>query len=292
MLPYENPRELTDSDDSDEDDSDPEDDDDSKDEADLDAADGADDDKADALDIGAEMTQLRSQVAGLSDIIAARASSDAATQRQLGQVKGNQAAISKLEEAAGKTPTEANLASLNTVVTTLVEAMADDLPAAARERISAAQAEGRQGDAIAEALRALKAETPVVTQTDEQKVEPAGASEQQLASVRVIEYAAGKGIDQSELMEAIPQSEWVTIQRASNSWAVAVTALKAKVDGLVEAKASSRRRDRRSAEGTKGGDPPKSGTGKALPSKSQLAKMNLTQVMEISSEDRQKILAS
>lgn len=267
--------------------------DDSEDEEDL-VGDDADDADITEPDLPEQVIALSNRVAALTDILSAR---DDLSKRQMNQVKGLQTSLSKLETRVGGAPSQASVDSLTEVVSTLIEAVAtEDMPQASRDRLTRAQAESRQGAAINEAVKRVKAELPAAADEDASDDDAEDETSDSLApnevaSMQVFAYAEGKGISAEELMRALPRSEWAKVQADSSSFADAVKILKQKVDGVATAKAAARRRSGKKVEGAKGGTPAKSGTGGALPSKKQLAKMDLPDVMKLTPAQRAEILA-
>jgi len=266
--------------------------DDSKDEGGFDGDDAGDGTNTEP-DLPEQITALSNRVSALTDVLAAR---DELSKRQMNQVKGLQASFSKMETQVSGAPAQGAIDALTEVVSALIEAVAEDVPQATRDRINRAQAEGRSGAAIAEAVKLVRAEVSDAadegaSDDDDEDGTPGVLAPNEVASMQVFAYAEGKGISAEELMRALPRSEWAKVQADSSSFADAVKILKQKVDGVADAKAAARRRSSKKVEGAKGGDPAKSGTGGALPSKKQLAKMSLPDVMKLTEKQRAEILA-
>jgi hypothetical protein len=252
---------------------------DSDNDADDSDADGSDSGEEDDFDPRAEVTSLRTQVAAMNDLLDAQ-------RRQLGQVKGLQSKLDKVEQALAN---PRGIRTLSAKVDALVEAMGEDMPAATLNRINELNAEGRQEEAVELAVKQVRTELNIPDETADPT--PATTGEEATASRRVYDYAEGKGISEAELVTLVPHAEWVAAQQEAPTLEGAVRILKRKIDAAVKARTDSTERvATKKAAAKKAKTPAKSGSGKILPTKAQLAAMTVEEVMKITPEDRAKII--
>lgn len=233
-----------------------------------------------APDVSAALIDLSNRLTALTDTTSAQ-------KRQLGQVSGNQAAISRAESAAAKTATQVK--SIFATMDAIIGAMDEDLTPAARASIAAAKAEANQADAIASAVEQMRLETPVV---EPERALPEGLTPHAVASIRVHDYAAFLKLTPAEEAEILPPATWVETQQKSSSFDEAIAVLKQKLDTAVEQKAATGRRNEKTAAGKKTGSKAKSGGGTDyVPTKAELRAMTPEQVLALPKEIRHKAAA-
>jgi hypothetical protein len=258
---------------------------------DADLGDGSDDGEND--DEPDQLAELQTQLASTRADLAAVKAQSAEDRRQLGQVKAVQREVTKLRaELSAPNPAVTRLAESMDV---LVSGLGDDVPQATRDRISVLAADGRTGEAVAAAEKAIRdsLELPAAGASDtppaDAPLEPDVASEWRIAGASVTGYAEARGLSVDELMVEIPASEW-RAEMAKGPEA-AIASLKAKVDAKVAAKNGTTRRAGKKAAAKAGESPPKSGGRAAKVTLAQLKGYTQEQVNAIPREERMNILA-
>ena len=240
----------------------------------------ADSTETPAPDVSAALTDLSKRLAELTDQTAGQ-------RRQLGQVSGNQKAISKAENALAQN--SAQVKSLSAILDVVIGAMDEDLTPAVRASIADAKAQVSQADAIASAVEQIRSET----QADvPERTLPDGLTPHAVASLRVHDYAAFLKLTPAEEAEILPPAVWVETQQVSSSFDEAIIVLKQKLDAAVEQKAATGRRNEKKAAGQKTGSKAKTGGGTDyVPTKAELDAMTLEEVQALPRDVRHKAAA-